>query len=87
MEQVLLRKEEPEVKIEFIILEELPVELEQPKEIEVKTEVKTGKKALLKLLKKGKYNPKYLEEVVSIKDARRMVDVQRMINYRNFGVR
>lgn len=81
MEQILLRKNEPEVKIEFIILEELPVELEQPKEIEVKAKVKSGKKALLKLLKKGKYNAKYLEELVSIKDA------GRMINYRDFGVR
>jgi len=81
MEQILLRKNEPEVKIELIILEELPVELEQPKEIEVKAKVKSGKKALLKLLKKGKYNAKYLEELVSIKDARRM------INYRDFGVR
>ena len=87
MEQVLLRKREPEVKNEFIILEELPVELEQPKELEVKAEKKPMKKALLKLLKKGKYNPKYLEELVSIKDARRMIDIQRMINYRNFGVR
>jgi len=81
MEQVLIRKKEPEVKIEFIILEELPVELEQPKEIEVKAEVKSGKKALLKLLKKGKYNAKYLEELSTVNNARRM------INYRNLGVR
>ena len=81
MEQIILRKKEPEVKFEFIILEELPVELEQPKEIEVKTEVKPGKKILLKLLKKGKYNAKYLEKLASVNDARRM------INYRNFGVR
>ncbi len=87
MEQVLLRKKEPEVNIEFIILEELLVELEKPKELEVKAEKKPMKKALLKLLKKGKYNPKYLEELVSVKDARRMIDIQRMINYRNFGVR
>lgn len=81
MEQVLIRKKEPEVKIEFIILEELPVELEQPKEIEVKAEVKSGKKALLKLLKKGKYNAKYLEELSTVNNAKRM------INYRNLGVR
>jgi len=81
MEQVLIRKKEPEVKIELIILEELPVELEQPKEIEVKAEVKSGKKALLKLLKKGKYNAKYLEELSTVNNARRM------INYRNLGVR
>jgi hypothetical protein len=81
MEQILLRKDEPEVKIEFLILEELPVELEQPKEIEVKAEVKPGKKALLKLFRKGKYNAKYLENLASVNDARRM------INYRNLGVR
>ena len=81
MEQILLRKNEPEVKIEFIILEELPVELEQPKEIEVKAEAKPGKKALLKLFRKGKYNAKYLENLASVNDARRM------INYRNLGVR
>jgi len=81
MEQVILRKKEPEVKIEFIILEELPVELEQPKEVEIKAEEKPGKKALLKLQKKGKYNAKYLEELVSVNNARRMV------HYRNLGVR
>ncbi len=81
MEQILLRKNEPEVKIEFIILEELPVELEQPKKVEVKAEEKPGKKALFKFLKKGKYNAKYLEELSSVNDARRM------INYRNLGVR
>ncbi|MBY9014902.1 MAG: hypothetical protein KGD68_04350 [Candidatus Lokiarchaeota archaeon] len=81
MEQALLREKEPEVKIEFIILEELPVEQELPKEVEVKVEEKPGKKALLKLLKKGKYNAKYLEELVSVNDARRMV------HYRNYGVR
>ena len=81
MEQILLRKDEPEVKIEFLILEELPVELEQPKEIEVKVEVKPGKKTLMKLFRKGKYNAKYLEKLASVNDARRMV------NYRDFGVR
>ena len=80
MEQILIRKKEPEVKIEFLILEELPVEPEQPKEIEVKPEVKP-KKALLKLFRKGKYNAKYMENLVSVYDARRM------INYRNLGVR
>ena len=81
MEQILLKKNEPEVKIEFIILEELPVELEQPKEIEVKDEVKPDKKSLLKLFRKGKYNAKYLENLASVNDARRM------INYRNLGIR
>ncbi len=57
------------------------MELEQPKEVEIKAKEKPGKKALLKLLKKGKYNAKYLEELVSINNVRRMV------HYRNLGVR
>jgi len=81
MEQILLRKKEPEIKIELIILDELPVEQELPIEVKIKVDGKPGKKALLKLLKKGKYNAKYLEELVSVKDARRM------IHYRNLGVR
>lgn len=81
MEQVLLKKKKPEIKFELIVLEELPMEQEQPKEVEVKSKKKRGKKALLKLIERGKYNPKYLEELVSIKNARRFNQ------YRNFGVR
>ena len=87
MEQVILRKNEteiksePKIKIELIILEELPVELEQPKEVEVKAKEKKFKKALLKLLKKGKYNAKYLEELASVNGARRLNQ------YRDFGAR
>jgi hypothetical protein len=73
--------ETPAFEIEQTILEELPVELEQPKEVEVKVKAKHGIKALLKLRKKGKYNAKYLEELVSVNEVRRMV------HYRNFGVR
>ena len=81
MEQVLLKKKKPEIKIEFIVLEELPVEQEQLKEVKVKDKKKRVKKFLLKLMEKGKYNPKYLEELVSIKNAKRFNQ------YRNFGVR
>ena len=81
MEQVLIKKKKPEIKIELIVLEELPVEQEQPKEVKVKDKKKRVKKSLLKLMEKGKYNPKYLEELVSIKNAKRFNQ------YRNFGVR
>ena len=81
MEQVLLKKKKPETKIELIVLEELPVEQEQPKEVKIKDKKKRGKKSLLKLMEKGKYNAKYLEELVSVKNARRIN------HYRDFGVR
>ena len=81
MEQVLVRKEEPELKLEVEVLEEVPAKQEVHEEAKPQEEQKPVKKALLKLLKKGKYNAKYLEELVSVNDARRMV------NYRNFGVR
>ncbi len=68
-----------EIEIEQIVLEELPVEQKPPKKVEVKK--KRGIKELLKLQKKGKYNAKYLEELVSVNDARRMV------HYRDFGFR
>ena len=81
MEQILLKKKKPEIKIELIVLEELPVEQEQPKEVKIKDKKKRGKKSLLKLMEKGKYNAKYLEELVSVKNARRIN------HYRDFGVR
>ena len=81
MEQVLITKKKPEIKIEILVLEELPVEQEQPKEVKVKDKKKRVKKSLLKLMEKGKYNAKYLEELVSIKNAKRFNQ------YRNFGVR
>ena len=78
MEQVLLKKEEPEVKLEVVVLEEVPVkpvvEVAEPQEKQ-----KPLKKALLKLLKKGKYNAKYLEELKSPDSAKRNV------YYRNLG--
>jgi len=81
MEQVLIKKKKPEIKIELIVLEELPVEQEQLKEVKVKDKKKRGEKYLKKLMERGKYNAKYLEELVSIKNAKRFNQ------YRNFGVR
>ena len=79
MEQVLLKKAEPELKLGVVVLEEVPVERELLVEAKPKEEQKPAKKALLKLLKKGKYNARYLEELVSPDAARRNV------HYRNYG--
>ena len=78
MEQVLLKKPEPELKLEVVVLEEV---LAKPvvEEAKPQEKQKSGKKALLKLLKKGKYNAKYLEELVSPDAAKRNV------HYRNYG--
>ncbi|MFX0076428.1 MAG: hypothetical protein ACFE96_13385 [Candidatus Hermodarchaeota archaeon] len=79
MEQVLLRKEEPELKLDVVVLEEVQVKPELLEEAKPAEEQKPAKKALRKLLKKGKYNAKYLEELVSPDAAKRNV------NYRNYG--
>ena len=79
MEQVLVRKVEPELKFEVVVLEEVSVEQELLEVAQPQEEQKPVKKALLKLFKKGKYNAKYLEELVS-PDAAKRYD-----HYRNFG--
>ena len=79
MEQVLVRKVEPELKFEVVVLEEVSVEQELLEVAQPQEEQKPVKKALLKLFKKGKYNAKYLEELVSPDAAKRNV------HYRNFG--
>jgi len=79
MEQVLVRKEEPELKLEVEVLEEVPAKQEVHEEAKPQEEQKPVKKALLKLLKKGKYNTKYLEELVSPDAARKNV------YYNNYG--
>jgi len=79
MEQVLLRKNEPELKFEVIVLEDVPVKLELSEEAKPQEKQKKAKKSLLKLMKKSKYNAKYLEELVSPDAAKRNV------NYRNYG--
>ncbi len=79
MEQVLLRKNEQELKFEVIVLEDIPVKLELSEEAKPQEKQKKVKKSLLKLMKKSKYNAKYLEELVSPDAAKRNV------NYRNYG--
>ena len=79
MEEVLLRKMEPDLNFEVEVLEEVPVKHELHEVAKPQEEQKPVKKALLKLLKKGKYNAKYLEELVS-PDA-----VKRNVNYRLYG--
>jgi len=79
MEQVLLRKKEPELKFEVVVLEEVSVKPELLEEAKLQEEQKPVKKSLLKLMRKGKYNPKYLEELVS-RDA-----AKRNLHYRNYG--
>ena len=79
MEQVLVRKVEPELKFEVVVLEEVSVKQELLEVAKPQEEQKPVKKALLKLFKKGKYNAKYLEELVSPDAAKRNV------HYRNYG--
>jgi len=79
MEQVLVRKEEPVLALEVVVLEEVSVKQELVEKAKPQEEQKPVKKALLKLLKKGKYNAKYLEELVSPDAAKRNV------HYRNYG--
>lgn len=71
MEQVLLKKVEPELRFEVVVLEELPLKKDQAELAKPQEEQRPVKKALLKLLKKGKYNAKYLEELVSPDAAKR----------------
>lgn len=85
MVEVLLKKKDLEDLIDlenfedFVILEELPTFEEDYEMVKVKLEEKPFKKALSKLLKKAKYNAKYLEEMVDVDK------VKRNLHYRNYG--
>ncbi|MFX1280199.1 MAG: hypothetical protein ACFFA3_12345 [Promethearchaeota archaeon] len=83
MVQVYIKKrdlEEPIKIAELIVLEKLPAKDEEYEVVRIKAEEKPIKKALLKLMKKGKYNAKYLEERIPV------ADVKRNINFRNTGL-
>lgn len=83
MVQVYIKQKELEEPFEIedvIILEELPAIEEDYTVTQVKAEEKPVKKALLKLLKKAKYNAKYLEEKIPVEN------VKRNIYYRNYGL-
>jgi len=82
MVQVLIKKEEleePLVIEDVIILEELSAIEEDYEPVQVRAEEKPVKRALLKLLKKAKYNAKYLEEKIPVEK------IRRNIYYRNYG--
>jgi len=83
MVQFLEREKEHEQGIEleeFIILEELPMEEEQVEELEIAQQEKPVKKVLWKLIKKAKYNAKFLEETVPVEK------VKNKIHFRNHAV-
>jgi len=83
MVEVLLRKNVLKDLLEledFIILEDLPTVEEDYEIVKVELEEKPLKKALSKLLKKAKYNAKYLEEMVDVNKAKRN------IHFRNYGL-
>ena len=83
MVEVLLKKrvlEEPIEFEDFIVLEELPTVVEDHEMVKIKLEKKPLKKALSKLLKRAKYNAKYLEEMVDVNK------VKRDIHYRRYGL-
>ena len=65
---------------EIIVFEELPMEEEQLEKAAIVKREKKPKKALLKLLKKAKYNANYLKDSISIDD------VKYRIHFRNHAV-
>ena len=83
MVEVLLKKKVLDKLLEIedlVILEEYPTVDEDYEILKVKVEEKPLKKALSKLLKKSKYNAKYLEEMVDVNK------VKRDIHYRRYGL-
>ena len=83
MVEVLLKKKVHEDQIElvdFIVLEDLPTVEEDYEMVNVKLEEKPLNKSLSKLLKKAKYNAKFLEETVEVNK------VKRNIHYRRYGL-
>ncbi len=65
---------------EIIIIEELPMEKEQPKLTTVTKREKPKKRSLRKLLHKSKYNANYLKEI------KRIEDVKNKLNIRNYAI-
>ncbi|MFX0028698.1 MAG: hypothetical protein ACFE8B_05785 [Candidatus Hermodarchaeota archaeon] len=83
MVQVYVKKknlEEPFKIAELIVLKELPAKKEDYEVVRLKAAEIPIKKALLKLIKKAKYNAKYLEERIPVSN------VKRNIHYRNTGL-
>ena len=83
MVQILEKEEKSKDRIELdesLILEELPMEREQVEEVDVASREKPVKKALLKLIRKSKYNPNYLKETIPIEK------LKNKFHFRNYGV-
>ncbi len=83
MEQVLVKKNLPQLQYELaevLVLEPLQKEKGLYKVNLPQEERKPLKKQLWKLFNRGKYNAKYLEELVSLDE------VKRVGFYRNYGV-
>ncbi|MHA2008983.1 MAG: hypothetical protein ACXADW_15820 [Candidatus Hodarchaeales archaeon] len=83
MVQVFIAKKANEKPIEvekIIIIEEIPEKKEEYKRITIEADEKGFKRSLLKLIKKAKHNPKYLQETRSIDK------IKRNLNYRNTGI-
>jgi hypothetical protein len=83
MVQVFIAKkahEEPKEIEKIIVIEDLPERKDEYKRITIETDNKSLKKSLLKLLKKAKHNPKYLQEIRSIDK------IKRNLNFRNTGI-
>lgn len=66
---------------EIIILEELPVEVEQLEKPKVIEREEPCKRALLKLINKAKFNAKYLNETKRIEDVK-----NKLQHVRNYAV-
>ncbi|MFW9822502.1 MAG: hypothetical protein ACFFE4_06185 [Candidatus Thorarchaeota archaeon] len=81
MVEVLLKRKTLEEPVKFedlVVLEEFPSVEEDY--VKVKVEEKPVKKALSRLMKKAKYNAKYLEEMVDVNK------VKRNLNYRRYAL-
>ncbi|KKM59540.1 hypothetical protein LCGC14_1548000 [marine sediment metagenome] len=83
MVEVLVKNkvlEESLEEVEIVFLEELPVIEADNRMVKVRVEENPIKKALLKLFKKARYNPKYIEEEINI------VKAKKNTYYRNYGL-
>lgn len=81
MVEVLLKRKTLEEPVKFedlVVLEEFPSVEEDY--VKVKVKEKPVKKALSRLMKKAKYNAKYLEEMVDVNK------VKRNLNYRRYAL-
>ena len=79
LEQVLEKEPKRVLLLSKEDIEKLLAEKKQYEQVEVSEKPKKQKKALLKLIKKAKYNPKVHEELIPINKVKRPI-------HRNWGV-